>query len=259
MTNLESLLKNGKCVDKPYLRGVYFSQKGTPGWRMIFTQNNKITQKPNGNSLLTKALALNDYITTTAIMTTSKKFLDSVGISTEKNTFYMESNASGTPINANIPGEFAIEDKLITADDLFGVEAGATFIVNIESPFANPFLQEHLPVLNPAKGQAVMIMGNDGKFHEYYRHNELRLVAETPFGHQSIAQFFEKLTNDEFPMYATPSVILSLGKYDDENKTDHLTQLSTNPYLKFKLSVTKNVEQANANSKFEAAIGELLG
>lgn len=256
MTNLETLLKNGKLIDRPALRAVYYAQTGTPGWRMVFTQNNKSVVKPNGNSLLTKSLVLNDYITTTAIMTTNEKFLKSVGIATDKNTFYMESNASGIAINANIPGEFAIDDKIIYADQLFEVEQGETFIVNVESPFANPFLKQHLPVINPSKNAPVLVMGTDGQLHPYFRHNELRLKSETPFGHQSIAQFYEKLTNEDFPLYATPAVILSLTKYDQEKGTDFVSKMTANPYLQFNLNA--QVMNVELNKKMQAEVSELL-
>lgn len=258
MTQLEKLLKEGKCTN-PYLRAVYKTTKGAQGWRMMFSQNIKRPVKTGGNSLVAASLAISGEITVTAIMTTNEKFLQSKGIDTTVNTFYIENNASGNPVNNNIPGEFQIVDELITADELYGLEDGATFILNIESFFANPFLADPQPVINPGKGIVVMELGPDGNYHPYYRHNELRLKAETPFENQSIADFTAKFGKE--PVYHTvPSTLVSLANYDRDNKTTYVKQLLSNPYLQIEEQLVpgKTSIVSKINTELSVAVNDLL-
>lgn len=252
MTTLERMLSKGE-VTTPTLRQVYYTTKGREGWRMIFTQN-IITKAPSGgNSLVRMSQAINGWITVTAIMSTNEKFLQSVGIPTDVNTFYISKNGSGTAINANIPGEFNIEDKIVTANSIYGVQD--TFILNIESFIANPFLAEHQPVINPAKNQAVQVLGMDGKTHPYYRHTELRLRSETPYDNQFISDLVNKYESDVV-YHATPSVITSIMKYDIENGTDFIGQMAENPYLEIP-NLNANV-RVNGTAKISAVVNEML-
>lgn len=264
MTKLELLLKDGKAT-KPYLRSVFHIDNslngGKIGWRLSFVQQRPSTAStPTQNSLLRKSLAINDWVTYTAIITTTEKFLEETFKEhwAGENLFFVSQNQDGSPVNKNIPGEFKIIDELISADALYQVEEGTSTVFVVESFTINPYrVKSMLPVSNPRTGDPVLITAPDGVSRPYYRHTEIRSKAEL-FGAaemQSIGDYVKLATNggEEKPFILLPS---TLGDLMSKPATmDVARQLMANPYLVIDLS--SNVPFTTAAEK--VGIGNLLG
>ena len=231
MTQLQTLLANGKATT-PYMRSAFKSETGQFKWRFQAVMNIAAPITPNGNSLLLKALSLKEHIILTAVFTADEDFIESLGISLEKNTFFVE------PGNTRIEGDFEVVDKLIKLDDVFGQP---TTIHLVESYVPNPYLKEHTPVLNPRSGLPKTVEAFNGQYVPFYRHTELRAIEETPEGNQTIAQFNDKYNKfmataevDAMPLFFSKATTASLRK----DHAGYMGQLLENPFAQLALNPT---------------------
>jgi hypothetical protein len=263
MTKLEVLLKDGKAT-KPYLRSVFrvdnTMRGGKAGWRLSFVQQREsVAATPTQNSLLRKSLAINGWITYTAIITTTEKFLKETFQEdwTGENLFFVSQNQNGTAVDSSIEGDYRIVDSLVTADALFGLEEGATTICVVESFTVNPYRATTMqPVSNPQTGNPVLVMAPDGKARPYYRHTEIRAKAEL-FGAevQTIADYVKLATSgEEKPHILLPSLLGDL--MSKPGTIDTAMHLMNNPYdivdLGYETPVTTAAEKVGIGNLLNA-------
>lgn len=258
MTKLDLLLKDGKAT-KPYLRSVFYvdntARGGKAGWRASFIQQKPAkASNPNQNSLLRKALAINSWVSYTAIMTVTEKFLKETFQEdwTDENLFFVSQNQNGSAVDSSIVGDYKVVDSLITADMFFGVEENdATTIFVVESFTTNPYRATTMqPVLNPQSGKPVLALAPDGKARPYFRHTELRVQSEL-FGlqDQSIGDYTSKKNADENALILLPSMITQM--MSQPGTFDAIQHLLENPYdlidLGYDVPVTTSAERSAAN------------
>ena len=264
MTKLEVLLKDGKAT-KPYLRAAFrvdnTARGGKAGWRLSFVQQREsVSATPTQNTLLRKSLAINGWITYTAIITTTEKFLKETFLEdwTGENLFFVSQNQNGTAVDSNIEGDYRVVDSLITADALFGIEEGGTTICVVESFTVDPFRATTMqPVSNPQTGNPVLVMAPDGKPRPYYRHTEIRSKAEL-FGAevQYITDYVRLATSggEEKPHILLPSVIGNL--MSKPGTIDTAIHLMKNPYdvidLGYDVPVTTAAEKVGIGNLLNA-------
>lgn len=264
MTKLELLLKDGKAT-KPYLRGAFrvdnTARGGKAGWRLSFVQQREsVAATPTQNSLLRKSLAINNWVTHTAIITTTEKFLKETFQEdwTGENLFFVSQNQNGTAVDSNIEGDYRVVDALITADALFGMPEDSTTITVVESFTVNPYRATTMQaVTNPQTDNPVMVMAPDGKARPYYRHTEIRAKAEV-FGTevQTIADYVKLATSggEEKPMILLPSLLGDL--MSKPGTIDTARHLLENPYdiidLGYETPVTTPAEKVGIGNLLNA-------